>query len=663
MAAAPSTNRHVADAGYDFDQSGDADIAAPSRFRRRGWRFALGRGLVVLLLTLVAAILIGWFERERIARDLIGQELERLGIPATYDIERLDTGGQILTDIVIGDAEAPDLTVERVIVELAFGFGVPQIDSVTLIRPRLYGAYGDDGLTFGALDPLIFGEDDDGELPSFELAVRDGRARIESAFGDVGIKLDGAGRLDRRFAGTLAAVAPRIRPDAESECIARGVSAYGAFAITPDRFALDGPLRVASAGCGGAGPSIQRLAWDVDGELALDTLALRADGRMAGGRSMAGSVALRSFAGPVELAFSNDRLLSRFDLVGRGLEAEQGRVGTVDVTGMLRMTDGFGQLESEIDFAALNIRPDADIRRSFATAATAARGTLLAPLLRRMGPALVRETRDSRLRGSASIRLSDGALTVLLPQLTMRNADGRPLLALSRLSYAQKSTGLPRLSGNFRVSGRDLPQIAGRMEQAGRDATFRLTMQDYTAGDSRLGVPELRVTQNAGRYDFDGTILASGPLPGGTARGLRLPIRGSYAADGALTLWRSCTNRRLRSPDLRQSDDRQAFADPVPRAGQADPALCGRAVDAGGGRTAAGPCRNARRNADPAGQRPGRVRVARQRVVPRPLRRPRPARRGGAVRHRGTEGQFRPRHTRHLRRCRHRHRRRAARSA
>ncbi|MGB3738604.1 MAG: YdbH domain-containing protein [Pontixanthobacter sp.] len=530
MATAPSID--------DDDEAGD-NVAPPTKVSRRGWRFALGRGLVVLLVTLVAALVIGWFERERIARDLIGQELARLGIPATYDIERLDAEGQILSDIVIGDAEAPDLTVERVIVDLAFGFGVPKIDSVTLIRPRLYGNYADDGLTFGALDPLLFGEDDGGELPSFELAVRDGRARIDSAFGNVGVKLDGTGRLDRRFAGTLAAVGPRLAVD---DCEASDASAYGAFAYTPKQFALDGPLRIAAARCTGAGIAMRRLAWDVDAALALDTLALRAEGRMAGGRSMAGSTGLRAFAGPVSLSYSDGRLLSRFDVTGRGLQSAQGTVETIDLTGILRAADGFARLESDVDYAARGIVPDTDIARSFDTAAQAAQGTLVAPLLRRMGPALVREARGSRLRGSAIVRLSDRALSVVAPQATLRNAGGQPVLALSRLSYAKMGEGLPRLSGNFRLSGRDLPRIAGRMEQDGGQATFRMTMQDYVAGGSRLGIPELRVTQNARGYDFDGTIVASGPLPGGAARELRLPIQGRYAADGALTLWRSCTD-------------------------------------------------------------------------------------------------------------------------
>ena len=82
------------------------------------------------------------------------------------------------------------------------------------------------------------------------------------------------------------------------------------------------------------------------------------------------------------------------------------------------------------------------------------------------------------------------------------------------------------------------------MERTGSGgAVFRLVMQPYSAGNASLAVPELSVVQGSGgALGFAGRVLASGPLPGGSAQGLSLPINGRWVPGGALTLWRDCVD-------------------------------------------------------------------------------------------------------------------------
>ena len=71
---------------------------------------------------------------------------------------------------------------------------------------RLFGSYRKDSLSFGALDPVLFsGDGGSFEFPDYRLKLYDARAKIETDYGNVGVKLSGAGNLRSGFAGELAA--------------------------------------------------------------------------------------------------------------------------------------------------------------------------------------------------------------------------------------------------------------------------------------------------------------------------------------------------------------------------------------------------------------------------------------------------------------------------
>ena len=172
-----------------------------SRWRKKRWMGPLGIVLAMLL-----AVLGAWLMRERIAGDIIEDQLALYEIPASYDIAQIGTQSQILTNVVLGDPAWPDFTAERVELRLRHRFGTPTIERVILVKPRLFGVLRDGTLSFGTLDPLIFAETD-GEpgLPELNVAVRDGRGLLETAYGPIGVKLEGEGRIDDGFAGIFAA--------------------------------------------------------------------------------------------------------------------------------------------------------------------------------------------------------------------------------------------------------------------------------------------------------------------------------------------------------------------------------------------------------------------------------------------------------------------------
>jgi hypothetical protein len=181
-----------------------ADIAPP---RRRRWPLVLA----VLALLLAAALAWAWFSRDRIADNYLGAQLREMGLPATYEIAQIGPVSQVLRNIVIGDPKRPDLTIERAEVAMSYRLGFPSIGRITLVRPRFYGSYQGGKLSFGSLDKVLFAKTEPAQpfrLPDLDVRIVDGRGLLDSDMGEVGMKLEGAGRLRGGFTGTLAALAP-----------------------------------------------------------------------------------------------------------------------------------------------------------------------------------------------------------------------------------------------------------------------------------------------------------------------------------------------------------------------------------------------------------------------------------------------------------------------
>jgi hypothetical protein len=283
---------------------------APSRPRRGRWPVALAVALGLVVLAFVVA----WSTRERIAGMVIAGQLESMGVPAKYRIESIGPRSQVLTNVVVGDPAHPDLTIERVETRLVARFGAPAIDTVTLVRPRLYGSWRGGTLSFGSLDKALFG----GErkqpvgLPDMNLAVIDGRGLLESDYGPVGVKFDGKGPLRGGFAGTLAAIAPQF--DAAG-CRAERATIYGSIKVVGETPRFTGPLRLARLGC-----AQQRLALTDSGveiDATLDPSLDGVDGKAALRTRVATYGENRAAAadGTLRFTWRKRMLTARYDIV------------------------------------------------------------------------------------------------------------------------------------------------------------------------------------------------------------------------------------------------------------------------------------------------------------------------------------------------------------
>lgn len=494
-----------------------------------------------LLLVVFAAFAWAWLSRERLADNYIGAQLAQLGLPATYEIERIGPAQQVLRNIVVGDPRRPDLTVERADAVIRYRFGFPTLGRITLVRPRLYGSYRGGKLSFGSLDKVLFAQQEPRRpfrLPELDLRIVDGRGLLDSDFGAVGLKVQGAGRLRGGFAGTLAAIAPEALIGG---CRLTKATLYGALSVSGERPQFNGPVRVAGAICPG-GAVIDQAALRLDG--ALDRALDGGEARfvLETGMGAAAGVAVNGLKGDGRLAYRREALTARYNLAANGLAAASVGARILRAEGSVRSQNGLRRIEIDGTLAGDGLALGRELDAALAAAERGAAETLAAPLLGQMRGALQRETPGSRLTASYLARLSGGRLALTVPQASLQGGSGQTLLAVSRFQMSGQGAAPPRLSGNLVTGGDGLPQISGWMERiGGGPAVLRLTMVDYRAGTARLAVPQLVLAQaSGGALGFSGRAVLSGPLPGGAASNLRVPLDGNWSRAGGLALWRRC---------------------------------------------------------------------------------------------------------------------------
>lgn len=512
----------------------------PERWR---WRVSL----VLALLLLIAGGL-AWYNREQIAADVIDDTLREYGLEATYEIEDIGTRRQVIRNLVIGDPNAPDLTAERVSLNVSYTYGPPEIGRIELVRPRLFATFRDGTLSFGSLDPLVFAESDEpAGLPALDLRIIDGRALVQSDYGDIGAKLEGAGRLDDGFAGKLAATAPGIGIEG---CAAQAATLYGDISSESGRLTFDGPLRLRQGVCEGA--SINTADIGVQMILASDFASVEGDLALAAQDLSAANLALSKISGSADVAWRFDGEFSlRHDLDAQGLSTDFADFADIGAEGTLRSRDGFTRSEWNSRLTGQGIDARQLVRGSgMAEARQAAAGTFVGSLIGKFENAIARAVNDASFAGNLSLRSQPESLRFVIPEARLRSSSGDTVLALSRLSYASASKGQPdRLSGNILTGGAGLPRINARLQQSGDGtASLRMTMAQYREGNDAIAIPRLDARQDAsGRIAFTGMIQAQGSVPGGSVRGLSLPVEGGWAQGSGVTVGSRCLEARFAS--------------------------------------------------------------------------------------------------------------------
>ena len=526
---------------------GEGAVVPDGQSRRR-WPWLLGgAGLVV-----AGGLGLAWLQRDTIAGNVIARQLASSGVRATYRIGGMAPDRQVLTDIVVGDPAHPDLTIARATVTLVYRLGLPRIGSVRLERARLYGRLVDGKPSFGTLDRLLFARAEPGKppaaLPDLNVVLDDARARIDSEYGPIGVKLQGRGVMSDGFAGTLAAIGPSL---ALGGCTIRNATLYGALTTRASAPRFVGPVRIERLGCPSQALVLSGVAAQTD--LAFDrslagaqgTISLRA-GPAAAGANRAQLLALDGDLGWHAFGANGSVIDARMQGSASGLATPSATVALARFDGTLRSASGNSRdarrLELQGTLDGEGVQPGQRLDAALVSAQRATAGTLLAPMIGQVRDTLLVERRGSRLSARFDLRRSGAQVTVAVPQARLTGGSGAVLAAVSRATYAQSGQGPAQIAGNVTTGGRGMPQITGRVVQGAGGLQARLAMAEYRAGGGSLALPALVLAAaRDGSLGFSGSARLTGAIPGGRAERLALPIDGSVTRNGAFALFRGCT--------------------------------------------------------------------------------------------------------------------------
>ncbi|PXW78624.1 dicarboxylate transport [Blastomonas natatoria] len=529
------------------DPDTEAQAIPPERqvraWRRMAWPLRMALYGVALL---GFAGLVAWTQREDIARNLIGNELEARGIEARYDIESIGVGRQTVRNLVLGDPTRPDATIARLSVDVSGGLFGLRIDKVSVDGLRGYGRLDRGRVSFGSLDKLLYTESKEPfRLPRLDLTLRDARVRIESPYGTVGVKADGQGNLRDGFKGKVAAIGARL---AYQGCALDRPSLFGAIGIANERPQFRGPVRFAGLACdtGALAVGQSSVSLRAEANAALD----RIEGALipAVGGIRASGFAANGLGGRLGFAMSGQQLDGDIDLaLDQPAGADLG----------FRRLDAKGRAVLRWDGASNDARFEGDMRGESLTigrerlagleqAVKASASLPIAPLVQRMATAARRAMPGSDLAMMVDARMRGEAFSLAIPRLALTGGRGERLIGGNSLTIRRVGEEL-QMAGNLATGGAGLPVAQFRIVPRGQGAyALKLAMETYAAGDASLALPQFEALWNGrGGLSFAGAARLSGPLPGGRVEGLALPLQGRWSEGAGFAMYDGCQTVRV----------------------------------------------------------------------------------------------------------------------
>jgi hypothetical protein len=465
------------------------------------------RALLVLLsalgLLFVAAAIIGWAVRLRVATRLVDRRLAATGVPSFYRLTRLGPNGARLEDVRLGDPAAPDLSAERLDVRFGYGMHGPYVAGLSAAGVRLGGRWDAHGLSLGSLDRLLpRGSGGGAVLPDLPLDLADVALRLATPAGLVSAALDGRGNPQRRFSGRLRIAADRLHL---GDCSFTGVDATLRISVVGGSPTVTGPVSLGGSRC----PSFRLAPGQIDIRLATDPSVQRLSATIT-------PKELHGQAGPVRFS---------------------------GLSGLVRASGPFDALDAS---ARLQLRRGSapEWSRRAAMAARPLAGTPVGPVAAKAGAATARLLAGASADATLALSLRSREPVVALRRLRLSDEAGAwaEVAAIDGLGW---SNGW-RTDADLRTGG-TLPalHVTVRQDRPGAPLTGLATLAPYAAGAARLAVLPTRFRWQDGRLRFAGNVRLDGPLPDGFVRELAIPVDGLIATDGSVRLDAGCRRASL----------------------------------------------------------------------------------------------------------------------
>ncbi|WP_235512442.1 intermembrane phospholipid transport protein YdbH family protein [Sphingomonas sp. Leaf17] len=501
------------------------------------------RVILALALLVLIALVVAWTQRRTIASDVIDRTLAAKGVPVRYRIADLGLGGQRLLDVVIGDPANPDLVADWVETRTSIDLSGARVTGLRAGHVRMRGRVVGGKVSLGAIDRLL--PPPSGKpfaLPSIDLDLADGRMRLETPAGLVGLRLAGAGRLDDGFRGTLAVVSDRLKA---GSCIVEKVAAPLRVSIRKAAPTVTGPIRLGMVACGPV--TVRQVSADLDLALGAALDRWQGQARLTTAGITHPAARLAGTAGTVRFAGSAAATRGAVDLTGTSAVAAQARAKTVAIAGTYRIGSD-SAFEGKVRVGGVSIA-SALVDRATGWGGSGA-GTPVAPLVAQLADAIRRAGRGFDGDADIAVRLRDGRGGARVSRLGLAAASGARV-ALDGGSGV--TLGWPgarvRLDTTLATSGGGLPVARVSLAQAQPGAPVRglARIAPYAAGGASLALSPVTFSATASGVTRIATrATLSGPLGDGRVDGLALPINALWDGRARLVVNPACAPLAVR---------------------------------------------------------------------------------------------------------------------
>lgn len=539
------------------------------------------KALLSVAVLLVLLPLTVWLLRHPIAAHFVDRELTRRGVEARYRITSIGFGRQVLEDVRLGPAAAPDLTARRIVVRTAVGFSGVALTGIEAEGVRLRGRYVGGRLRLGQIDRLL--PPPSGvpfRFPDLPLRLRDVRATIASQAGTVALRIHGQGNPSERFDGRLSVATPRL---AARDCAASDVAGQFSATVRQGAPTLAGPLLAASLDCGDRGTatdfrayprvaisrSFDRVTADlplrlasarVAGTRATDVGARltltygegqgRVAGDVAAGRVASGGWRGTGVAARMNLAGDTARIDGPIRFTAARVNGLGGSARSVALAGPLRLalgtavTGGWGGR-----VRASQVTLPAGTTASLANLDKGLNGTPLEAIARRIGASAQAAARSFALDGDAALELTASSRTLQIGRLAARSASGARVALDGGRGVKVRLDDLAgaTIDSTVAVGGGGLPKGKVRLTRDSTGAVSGVaTVAPYQAGNSRIALSPVRFSRAAaGRTRVDAIVALTGAFAGGRVENARMPLSAVLDPGGAVTVNARCAPLRF----------------------------------------------------------------------------------------------------------------------
>ncbi|WP_265570312.1 intermembrane phospholipid transport protein YdbH family protein [Sphingomicrobium nitratireducens] len=532
----------------DREFSQESVPARPVWHRRRGWRYTR-RAIIGFLLLVGLAVFALWLMRRPLAEDAVEKYLESKGVQATYSLDRVGLRTQRLSNLVLGDPDDPDLTLDFAEIKTRVTLtGKVSVYRVSARGAHLRGRVAEDGtVSFGQLDKLL--PEPSGEafrLPDLAVILDDARISLTTPYGPVGAAIAGRGNLAGGFKGMAALSSPGL---AFGECRLNAPKGRFALAVKAGRPSLDGPLKAAALGCGDVRVASPTLALDMEFGETIDSA--KGDARLTAGRiALGGENGMETIDARLTVKGQFDRLVGKFDVRGSDAAIAMLDANDLRLTGDYRLDALGGTYRVEAQARMADASLDDDARNALVEAAEGLWKTPLEPVGRKLARALAANARAFGATADLLVEQSKdgpGLFTVRRAEM-VADAGARLDISGGAGIAMPMDGGEMRFDTGITLEGGDLPSVRATLSDPPGSAPLqgRAEVAPYRAGPSLVQLSDIRFLEDGvGTVRFSTMARVTGPIPGGAVQDLRVPIEGVIMRGGVFRIGTRCVDARI----------------------------------------------------------------------------------------------------------------------